>query len=331
MLIDLHSFAISLISSNEHVIRRWRQVFDIELANQSAKILQKKPVLVLEAEVRNELPQLTSSSPTYESSDPPLKAYLFDENNLVLRLSNFGHIQFQFSASTTKDSDKTGYAKIVLTEPSLEFGALEGMTTLALAPVLRRRGLFLIHASAASDGEKAVMFVGPSGSGKTSSGLALIYAGWHFLANDVALVRQTDAICALLSPGTVQITTSTSELLPYYADLFKKYPLQPGQRKISVPRSGILPMDKPVRSAAISLIFFPTINKADEHVAKAVPRAVGLARLMKSSMDQWDPGTWEAHVGFLEKLSYEVEFYDLHLGKDMTTFPHWLESAFAKY
>ena len=67
----------------------------------------------------------------------------------------------------------------------------EDLTTLALAPLLRRLGLFMIHAFTAALSGKAVMFVGPSGSGKTSCGLALASAGWQILANDVALMQES--------------------------------------------------------------------------------------------------------------------------------------------
>jgi hypothetical protein len=189
----------------------------------------------------------------------------------------------------------------------------------------------LVHAFTASKNEKAVMFVGPSGSGKTSSGLSLVAAGWHFLANDMALVRQSNATLALLSPGTVQVSPSTISLLPQFSGLLTRYPKKPGKRKISVPRSGIFQKNEKVQSAEVRFILFPTVKGTQEHQVKAVPRAVGLARLMKSSMDQWDKETWKTHVRFLEQLSYQVDFYDLELGKDMAKLPQCLGSVFAEH
>ena len=70
-------------------------------------------------------------------------------------------------------------------------GRFEDLTTMALAPVLRRRGIYLIHAFSAAANGQALLLCGASGSGKTTTGLALCAAGMQLLANDIAALRRT--------------------------------------------------------------------------------------------------------------------------------------------
>jgi hypothetical protein len=327
MLIDLHSITISLRSKDDRINGRWRHYFDLELASHYSWNEDTKPDIILEAKVESTLPSLPSVPIYYKSSDPPLTIFEDQEQYLLLRLSDLSQVQLRLPLHFPTSNNDPTHALIIVTETSLNIGILEDITTLALAPILRRHGLFLIHAFTAALNHEAVMFVGPSGSGKTSSGLALISAGWHILANDMALIRKVDVPRALLSPGTVQIAPTTMSLLPHYEQLIKKYPRRPGEIKTSIPRREFIDTKEILWSAPIKTIFFPSIGEINSHVVEAVPRAVGLARLMESSMDQWDQGIWEVHIGFLEKLSCEVDFFELYLGNDMVELPAFIKNV----
>jgi hypothetical protein len=58
-----------------------------------------------------------------------------------------------------------------------------------LAWLLRERGRFTLHASAVARRGTGLLFAGQSGSGKSSSALAMIQAGWDWLADDAALLQ----------------------------------------------------------------------------------------------------------------------------------------------
>ena len=80
------------------------------------------------------------------------------------------------------------------------YGLFEDMILIALAPLLRRRGFFTIHAFAAEMGGRGVLLIGDVGAGKTTSGLSLLAAGTRLIANDTPLLRFTPAggveVCA---------------------------------------------------------------------------------------------------------------------------------------
>lgn len=58
-----------------------------------------------------------------------------------------------------------------------------------LAWLLRERGRFTLHAGAVARQGTGLLFAGESGCGKSSSALAMIQAGWDWLADDVALLQ----------------------------------------------------------------------------------------------------------------------------------------------
>jgi hypothetical protein len=147
------------------------------------------------------------------------------------------------------------------------------------------------------------------------------------LANDMTLISQTDVPRALLSPGSVRISSNTFSLLPHYSNLQAKYPRISSQYKASIPRIEFVDNANPLFSAPIKFILFPTVGAHKIHQLTLIPRAIGLARLLEASLDQWDQGTWENHIGFLENLSHEIEFYELRLGHDMSVLPRILEQS----
>lgn len=325
MLIDLHSIKILLSSRDDRVVEQWQQLFSFELVDTTAWDQDSKPDLVVEAEVVSCLQSLPSWPIIYETTDPNIIVQYDQARQLQLRYSNAGHIQL-WLPDKGKDSElETTSANIVLAGPSVNAGALENLTAMALAPLLRRRGLFLIHAFTAADEQGAILFVGPSGSGKTSSGLALVTAGWHFLANDLAILCQNDLPYALLSPGTIQVTPKTFDLLPQLKSLISLDARKTGSnKKVSIPRGAVISNNEPVRSAPIAAIIFPSVGSSANHQLSQVPRAVGYARLMASSMDLWDQEIWAEHLIFLEHLSQVVDFYDLALGPDLSDLAQYL-------
>lgn len=321
MLIDLHSLKISLSSDDERVLKLWQQLFYYELIEPASTSIGFKPHIILELDVVCHLPPSPDGALLYQTSDPEIIVFHNQARQLLLRYSDVGHIQWQLMDNWQEAAVETAHIAVDLAESAVNSGALEDLTGMGLAPLLRRRGLFLIHAFAAAHDQESVLFVGPSGCGKTSCGLALLAAGWQYLANDLALLSAFDEPAALLSPGTVQVTPDTFSRLGQFGMLAKRYNVGPERRKLSIPRQEFMPTDDIIRIAPIKAIFFPSLGTGAGHQIKEVSRAVGFARLLSSSMDRWDHEIWEEHLGFLEHLSETVDFYDLILGADMFRLP----------
>ena len=238
-----------------------------------------------------------------------------------------GQIQICLKRNQEKMLDANHRAKAIvkITREILDNGGFEDVMTLALAPFLRRQGFFMVHAFTAAIGQQAVMFAGPSGQGKTSAGLVLVCNGWSFLANDVTLLSTNGSVKALLSPGTVHTWPSTLTLLPHLTRLLEQQQPHPYHGKIPIPRLALLARNSPQLSAEMTAVYFPEITRHGEHTIIPLNRAEGLARLMESSIDQWDRSAWQGHIDFLVRLSHQVTFRQLMLGQNLSTLPELLD------
>lgn len=57
--------------------------------------------------------------------------------------------------------------------------------------LLWRYGFYELHAAGLAKEGKGLLLVGPSGSGKSSLALSLIRQGWHYLSDDMLILRHT--------------------------------------------------------------------------------------------------------------------------------------------
>ena len=71
--------------------------------------------------------------------------------------------------------------------------------------LLLSRGLFALHGSAVTDGQRCWLFIGESGAGKSTTAAAFLQRGYRLLADDVSLVGFDEAGRALVYPAFPQI------------------------------------------------------------------------------------------------------------------------------
>lgn len=321
MILDLHGQNIALSCADLRVQQQWRQLFAFELATPSAN--KQATALLVHILITENKPELPQGQPFYSSQFPPLKVFASRAGEISLVPTNEVLIRLNFGAQPA--TEPIPDIMITMTPFVLESDSFEDVITLALAPMLRRRDLFMIHAFTAAHQGQAVMFVGASGSGKTSSGLALVSGGWEILANDIALLSENGVINALLSPGTVHATPQTLALLPDMEARFQHITKHPYHGKVAIPRQDLLKLPNPLQTAPISAIYFPEVGTGPNHQISALHPAVGLARLMEASIDQWDKPTWLSHVDFLDRLSQQVRFRKLTLGSNLATLSNVLD------
>lgn len=217
-----------------------------------------------------------------------------------------------------------------LTEEALAAtGRLEDVLYTGLAPLLRRHGLFLLHAFAAARSGQALLFSGPSGSGKTTSGLAMLLDGWDYLANDVLLLQnRPEGVCAFATPGHIHARRNAQSLLPGLSPML----LEESQATLSGPKQLALLFSKTGSSgggsspafAPVSTICFPQIDDVSTTRFERMNRAECLARLMAESVDHWDRQMLPTHIELLHHLCQQAIPYRLFLGKDVAQLPQLL-------
>lgn len=195
---------------------------------------------------------------------------------------------------------ETHYIQAAITPNLLRSGRLEDVLFASLAPILRRHGTFLAHAFAVTRGQYATLLVGPSGSGKTTSGLALIAAGWGYLANDVTMLQlQENLVVSLPTPGLKNIWTSADKSEAATRLYFSPDQIVSGWAE----------------AAPVSRICFPEIAFSDDSHIKPIRKAVALAILIENSIDRWDQEYLSEHILLLEALCQQSECFKLFLAE----------------
>lgn len=304
----LHDLLLSFQSDDPRVLAGWQKLFDVEIAAADALPHDARPDVSIAVAVTTQLPQPPADRPSYDEqpgANRERSVRFYDsENGGLLDLARPAQISFNFDDSL---------AGITLTRRILDTGNLEDITMIALAPFLRRRGAYMAHAFAVA-AQTAVLLSGPSGSGKTTTGLALIEAGWTYLANDVTLLRHdANGVEALQSPGAINLHPHTLTLLPALQDRLTPSDTVEASGKYVLPRTALLAETQLATAAPVSAILFPTITAQKEATLHQLPRAIGMARLVEEGVDQWDKQTYEDHVNLLALLSHQVDFFELRL------------------
>lgn len=265
--------------------------------------------IVLLASVTSQLPHLPHVEPAY--SQPLAKKN--QERLRFFETETGGIIEFTRPAQIHFDFDKT-LATVYLSEKLLDPGNVDDITMVALAPFLRRRGFFLTHAFAAAK-ETAVLLCGPSGSGKTTTGLALLQAGWRYLANDAALMgHEQGRVYAYPSPGAIKIRPKTLALLPAYPERLASRNRRAPRQAVNVTRHSIFADNELGEKAPIRFVLFPSITAVSESaILSPMPAAIGMARLAEESVDRWDHAAYESHLDLLTLLGRQAAFFQLQV------------------
>ncbi|MBL8045711.1 MAG: hypothetical protein JNL09_04175, partial [Anaerolineales bacterium] len=222
-----------------------------------------------------------------------------------------------------------------LTPAALEtYGVLEDLLAIALSPHLRRRGLFLIHAFAASapitnnqftnPNSKAILLVGSIGSGKTTTGLALLNASWQLLSNDSPILRAPNDV--LSYPGLLAAYPETYTRFPATAHLAHRALAGEGRAKITAAAESLWP-NVWQASAPAAAIFFPQIEARAEHAVEPLRPPDALKQLLPHAIEQWDKALMPAHLALLTEFAKSVPAYRLRLGPKIEELPELLARA----
>ena len=301
MLLPLHNLLVHLQTNTSHIEQQLRAV----LAGWPTDRAAATADITIKLQLADELPPLPAPTPIFtDGGDRILHVYQIDEDDAWLHFLDGGLVRVPLNGATTIDG--------VVTAGLLGVnGRLEDVLYTSLAPLLRRRGLFMVHAFAASKNGRCVLLVGPTQSGKTTTGLSLLLHGWELLANDVVLLHQCDdGIYALPTPGTLGIRPKTFALLPQLHE-----------------NLGLINGRWAAPSPVAALLFPQILNEREKTAVLPHHRAIALTQLMAESMDRWDTPTFAPHLTLLQQLCQQAATYQLHLGNNVDTIPAHIEQV----
>ncbi len=222
--------------------------------------------------------------------------------------------------------DEDRISGVMAREAIATYGVFEDMILIALAPLLRRRGYYAIHAFAAAVEGRALLILGDTGAGKTTTGISLLARGAKLVANDSPLLRQgADGGLHLYAyPGLLSAYPDSIARFPELAALPDNSQRLDGSDKISFAAEAIWP-DVWVRRARPAALVFPAITPGLDH-SRLEPLSgfEALQRLVAQSIEDWDVATIPAHLRALRQLVDAAPAWRLHLAPDIPRLPDLL-------
>ena len=310
---DLHGITLLCESPDLEITRHWEQSFSsLRPSTLSADIAFRLH------RVHN-LPVAPAAEPLFMQGDL-LAVARISPASVAIHFPRFGQLRVDLAAATV-----TGE----LLDAALEtYGVLEDVVAMGLTALLRRRGMFLIHAFAAAYDGRAVLLVGDIGSGKTTSGISLLRAGWRLISNDSPLLARVNPVEALAYPGLLSAYPDTLRRFPELAPMADNAPPQNrgnGRRKMTFAAESIYP-NPWIATAPVGAIVFPHVAHRPTHEVQRLGEAEALRRLLPNAIDRWDTEYIPQHLQLLRALAASAPAYQLALGEDTDRLPTLLAS-----
>lgn len=195
--------------------------------------------------------------------------------------------------------------------------------TIPFVELLKRCGLYSVHAAAVADRGRAVLLPGASGSGKSTLAVALARAGWQFMSDDMAfLSRDRGDLRVLAFPDEVDISDETAGWFPELSGLT-------GAGSDGWPKHRVR-LDEALGAATTpaaspAIIAFPT---------PAVPPTSAMERLsadealleLAPNVLLTEPASSQAHLDALAELVRAAPAHRLAAGRDFDSLAERLRS-----
>jgi hypothetical protein len=197
---------------------------------------------------------------------------------------------------------------------------IEYLFHLALTELLRRRGLYTIHATALEKNGRGVLIPGNSGRGKTTSFISLLRSGYRYLSDDHPLLRDAGTHVDLLPfPIKINVTEQTVEFFPELRTA-SAHVLQPRFPKRAFHAEDVYPTSVG-ECCCPALVLFPHVIDAPHSHLELLPKSRALEMLLPQALLVYDSEVAKREFQVLVKLVQQVDCYHLHFGRDILELP----------
>ncbi|HVG06133.1 MAG TPA: hypothetical protein VNM67_00345 [Thermoanaerobaculia bacterium] len=235
--------------------------------------------------------------------EPPLGEVVYDDERdlLYLRQGSLSALcepaagRVRFSAPSLR-GEEPGEDLWILSHPLLSVPMME---------LLKRRGLFGVHAAGADSDGRALVLAGTSGSGKSTLSVALARAGFGFLGDDTLFLNGRRI---LAFPDEIDLT---EESVSFFPDL-QLAPPPPGWRK----RQLRADETRIVWESAPSLLVFPRVSGRPRSELRPIDPGEALLELAPNVL-LTEPVSSQAHLDALAGLARASRCYRLETGTDL--------------
>lgn len=300
----LHGIALQAVSADASIQARLDAIFAPFAARPSAPDMVLHLELVTQLDPWQPAGQVVSQSRflTCTLTGPQLSAHF----------PRWGHLEVDLEANAI--------AGRLLPEALAHYGAFDDIIIIGLGPLLRRRGLFSLHAFAAVHPRGAALLVGDVGAGKTTTGLSLLEAGWKLAANDSPLLSHTDrGVLVHAYPGLLAAYDDTLARFPSLHRFRGTSPDLGSKRSFAAHEAydDVWKLEAPAR-----LLLFPQVTPGlQASQAERLPARDALLALLPNSIERWDRDLIARHLAVLQALVQQAPAYRLLLAPDVESIP----------
>lgn len=192
----------------------------------------------------------------------------------------------------------------------------ESLFHFALTQLLKRQGVFCLHAAGLEYQGRGVIIPGGGGQGKTTLMLALLRSGFRYLSDDCPLVRERGAQMELLPlPMPIEVTGRTVEVFPELRGAGSGILRQGVWKKSFDPHD--LYRDCSGSPCRPAMMLFPHIVDLPHSCLEPLSKPGALEALMAQPRVAQEPETVRREFLALSRLVQQVDSYRVHFGRDI--------------
>jgi hypothetical protein len=187
--------------------------------------------------------------------------------------------------------------------------------TLPLVELMKRRGLYGLHAGGVCRDGRALLLSGTSGSGKSTLTLALARAGFAFLGDDTLfLARRPEGLKVLAFPDEFDLTDQTVSFFPELETLLgDSRPVGWRKRQVRVEHAYGAAV---VWESDPGVLVFPRVS--GRPASELIPLSRGEALLeLAPNVLLTEARSSQAHLDALAELAEKSDCYRLETGTDL--------------
>jgi hypothetical protein len=196
--------------------------------------------------------------------------------------------------------------------------ATHPLATISLMELLKRRGLFALHAAClANDRGQGILLAGPSGAGKSTLTLALVQAGMRFVSDDIVFLScnsDSESVTVLGFADTVGLTEYAAAHFSAFRTVADEPPA-PGFPK-RLHRVDDLLGTPALTTCEPRALLFPTVSPGDLSRVDPLDPGVALLRLVPDVL-LTDPAATQAHLQMIASVLKQVGCHTLRSGADL--------------
>jgi hypothetical protein len=211
---------------------------------------------------------------------------------------------------------------IVESDPVNVFVAAHLFLTISLVELLKRHGLYSMHAAGFSKGERVILIPGTSGAGKSTLAVTLLRGGFGYLSDDmVFLQRRSSELRVLGFPEDVDVSDGTINFFP------ELYFLQQAPKVAGSPKKHVRPDEvysvELIGEARPGAIVFPRISASEKSSLRSIGADEALLELA-SNVLLTEARSCQSHLNILTELARQTPCYRLETGRDFDRLPSLL-------